>query len=162
QTAFFLEPVAAVEASASGASQQCEIGFTVPDFNRGSNHLGQYKRTYHPGHGNDPQHGKQFDAADAGHSQDDKLIALGQACQGQDCPDQQSDGQQLVEASRQLQGLQIEQVEQGELRAHVVQFFDQGEKCKQTYQSQQDDGAGAIDFAGKISTGGTHGWQWKG
>src|SRR5690606_27448453 len=51
---------------------------------------------------------------------------------------------------------QVQQVQQGELRADIVQLFYQGEEGEQTEQRDQDDGAGAVDFLGKIAASGTH------
>src|SRR5690606_2841575 len=126
--AFFLEPVAAVQPAAAGAAQQRKIGFAVLDLGRGRYHLGQDEGADDPRDGDDPEHGEKLDAADPGNAQDDQLVALGQAGKCQDGADQQAYGQQLVQPCRKLQRLQVEQVQQGELGADVVEVFDKGEE----------------------------------
>lgn len=100
---WFLEPVAALEAVAAGLAAEQQVGLAGFDFGPGRDVLGQQGRAYHQRNRDDPEHAQQLHAADAGHPQDDQLVALGQARQRQNGADQQADGKQVVETGRDRQ-----------------------------------------------------------
>ena len=84
------------------------------------------------------------------------FVALSQSRQRQDGPDQEPDGQQVIETGGDRQRLHVQQGHHGELVAHVVQVVHQCEEREKAEQGQKDHCARAIDLSGQVATCSTH------
>src|SRR5699024_4908784 len=113
---------------AARLAKQVQAGFAALYLCRGRNDFGEQECTGHQGQGDGPEGQQQSQTTDPRYPQNDQFVALGQAGQGQNGANQQSDGEQVIDSTGGGQAFQIKQIAQGEFAADVIQLFDQGEK----------------------------------